>query len=116
MHKPKKIILCGGGTGGHIFPMLAIAEEFKKVNSDNQILFVGSSDRMEMEIVPKYNFPIYGLWISGIKRSSVLLNILFVGVPFILQNFLLHCTLIQDIQNFCFYRRNLINDLAIWIV
>ncbi len=89
MYKPKKIILCGGGTGGHIFPMLALAQEFKKVNSNNKILFVGSSDRMEMDIVPKYNFPIYGLWISGIKRSSILLNILFVGVPFILKNFLI---------------------------
>ena len=86
MHKPKKIILCGGGTGGHIFPMLAIAEEFKKVNSENKILFVGSNDRMEMEIIPKYDFPIYGLWISGIKRSSLILNILFLGIPFILKN------------------------------
>jgi len=86
MLKPKKIILCGGGTGGHIFPMLAIAEEFKKVNSENKILFVGSNDRMEMEIIPKYNFPIYGLWISGIKRSSLILNILFLGIPFILKN------------------------------
>ncbi|MEC7245263.1 MAG: undecaprenyldiphospho-muramoylpentapeptide beta-N-acetylglucosaminyltransferase [Bacteroidota bacterium] len=86
MHKPKKIILCGGGTGGHIFPMLAIAEEFKKVNSENKILFIGSNDRMEMKIIPKYNFPIYGLWISGIKRSSLILNILFLGIPFILKN------------------------------
>lgn len=86
MRKPKKIILCGGGTGGHIFPMLAIAEEFKKVNSENKILFVGSNDRMEMEIIPKYDFPIYGLWISGIKRSSLILNILFLGIPFILKN------------------------------
>lgn len=86
MHKPKKIILCGGGTGGHIFPMIAIAEEFKKVNSENKILFVGSNDRMEMKIIPKYDFPIYGLWISGIKRSSLILNILFVGIPFILKN------------------------------
>ena len=86
MHKPKKIILCGGGTGGHIFPMLAIAEEFKKVNPENKILFVGSNDRMEMEIIPKYDFPIYGLWISGIKRSSLILNILFLGIPFILKN------------------------------
>lgn len=86
MHKPKKIILCGGGTGGHIFPMLAIAEEFKKVNSENKILFIGSNDRMEMKIIPKYDFPIYGLWISGIKRSSLILNILFLGIPFILKN------------------------------
>lgn len=86
MHKPKKIILCGGGTGGHIFPMVAIAEEFKKVNSENKILFVGSNDRMEMKIIPKYDFPIYGLWISGIKRSSLILNILFLGIPFILKN------------------------------
>ena len=86
MHKPKKIILCGGGTGGHIFPMIAIAEEFKKVNSENKILFVGSNDRMEMKIIPKYDFPIYGLWISGIKRSSLILNILFFGIPFILKN------------------------------
>ena len=86
MHKPKKIILCGGGTGGHIFPMIAIAEEFKKVNSENKILFVGSNDRMEMKIIPKYDFPIYGLWISGIKRSSLILNILFLGIPFILKN------------------------------
>ncbi len=86
MHKPKKIILCGGGTGGHIFPMIAIAEEFKKVNSENKILFVGSNDRMEMKIIPKYDFPIYGLWISGIKRSSLILNILFLGIPFIFKN------------------------------
>ena len=86
MHKPKKIILCGGGTGGHIFPMIAIAEEFKKVNSENKILFIGSNDRMEMKIIPKYDFPIYGLWISGIKRSSLILNILFLGIPFILKN------------------------------
>ena len=86
IRKSKKIILCGGGTGGHIFPMIAIAEEFKKVNSENKILFVGSNDRMEMKIIPKYDFPIYGLWISGIKRSSLILNILFLGIPFILKN------------------------------
>lgn len=97
MRKPKKIILCGGGTGGHIFPMLAVAEEFKKVNSDNQILFVGSSDRMEMEIVPKYNFPIYGLWISGVKRTSFILNILFLGIPFLIKNFSLPIKLLFSI-------------------
>jgi len=90
MHKNKlKIILCGGGTGGHIFPMISIADEIKKRNSKNEILFVGSGDRMEMEIVPKYNYPIIGLWISGIRRSSFLLNILFLGIPFLIKNFFL---------------------------
>lgn len=86
MRDTKKIILCGGGTGGHIFPMLAIAKEFKKLNKNNKVLFVGSSDRMEMDIIPKYNFPIYGLWISGVKRSSFILNIIFFGLPFLLKN------------------------------
>ena len=84
MHRKNKIkvILCGGGTGGHIFPMISIANELKNENKENEILFVGSRDRMEMEIVPKHNFKIIGLWISGIKRSSILLNILFAGIPF----------------------------------
>ena len=82
MRDTKKIILCGGGTGGHIFPMLAIAKEFKKLNKNNKVLFVGSSDRMEMDIIPKYNFPIYGLWISGVKRSSFILNIIFLDYRF----------------------------------
>ena len=86
INKKIKIILCGGGTGGHIFPMLSIADEIKKQNNKSEILFVGSKDRMEMKIVPKYNYPIKGLWISGIKRSSFLLNVIFVGIPFILKN------------------------------
>ena len=89
LDKKIKVILCGGGTGGHIFPMISIADEIKKRNLKNEILFVGSSDGMEMEIVPKYNYPIIGLWISGIKRSSFLLNILFLGIPFLIKNFLL---------------------------
>ena len=89
LDKKIKVILCGGGTGGHIFPMISIADEIKKRNLKNEILFLGSSDRMEMEIVPKYNYPIIGLWISGIKRSSFLLNILFLGIPFLMKNFLL---------------------------
>ena len=92
-----KVILCGGGTGGHIFPMISVANEFKSENNENEILFVGSRDRMEMEIVPKHNFKIIGLWISGIKRSSFLLNILFAGIPFLLQNFLLPFKLLYSI-------------------
>ena len=87
--KKIKVILCGGGTGGHIFPMISVASQFRKVNKENEILFVGSSDRMEMEIVPKHNFPIKGLWISGLKRTPLLWNILFLGLPFIFKNFLL---------------------------
>ena len=86
INKKIKIILCGGGTGGHIFPMLSIADEIKKQNNKSEILFIGSKDRMEMQIVPKYNYPIKGLWISGIKRSSFLLNVIFIGIPFILKN------------------------------
>ena len=86
INKKIKVILCGGGTGGHIFPMLSIADEIKKQNNKSEILFVGSKDRMEMKIVPKYNYPIKGLWISGIKRSSFLLNVIFIGIPFILKN------------------------------
>ena len=99
MHRKNKIkvILCGGGTGGHIFPMISIANKLKNENKENEILFVGSRDRMEMEIVPKHNFKIIGLWISGIKRSSILLNILFAGIPFFLQNFLLPLKLLYSI-------------------
>ena len=85
INKKIKVILCGGGTGGHIFPMLSIADEIKKQNNKSEILFVGSKDRMEMKIVPKYNYPIKGLWISGINRSSFLLNVMFIGIPFILK-------------------------------
>ena len=87
--KKINIILCGGGTGGHIFPMIAIADELKSRNKQNNILFIGSKDRMEMEIVPKYNYKIIGLWISGIKRSSMILNILLLGIPFIFKNIFL---------------------------
>ena len=87
--KKINVILCGGGTGGHIFPMIAIADELKRRNKQNNILFVGSKDRMEMEIVPKYNYQIIGLWISGIKRSSMILNILLLGMPFIFKNIFL---------------------------
>ena len=87
--KKINVILCGGGTGGHIFPMIAIADELKRRNKQNNILFVGSRDRMEMEIVPKHNYQIIGLWISGIKRSSMILNILLIGIPFIFNNIFL---------------------------
>ena len=65
-----KIIIAGGGTGGHIFPAIAIANELKKINGENEILFVGANGKMEMEKVPQAGYKIKGLDIAGFNRSS----------------------------------------------
>ena len=72
-----KIILSGGGTGGHIYPAIAIANELKTRFPDAEFLFVGAQDRMEMEKVPQAGFEIKGLWISGIQRQLTLKNLSF---------------------------------------
>lgn len=72
-----KILLSGGGTGGHIFPAVAIAKALKKRLKDVDILFVGAKGRMEMEKVPQAGFPIKGLWISGLQRRLDLKNLAF---------------------------------------
>ena len=72
-----KIILSGGGTGGHIYPAIAIANELKSRFPDADFLFVGAKDRMEMEKVPKSGYDIEGLWISGIQRKLTLKNLSF---------------------------------------
>lgn len=73
-----KIIISGGGTGGHIFPAIACAQALeKKTNNAVEILFVGAKGRMEMEKVPLAGYPIRGLWISGLQRSLSLKNISF---------------------------------------
>ena len=71
----KKIIIAGGGTGGHIFPAVAIANALKKLSSDVQILFVGANGKMEMEKVPKEGYEIIGLDIAGMNRSNMLKNV-----------------------------------------
>ena len=71
------ILISGGGTGGHIYPAIAIANELKKRNADANFLFVGAQDRMEMEKVPQAGYNIKGLWISGIQRKLTLKNMLF---------------------------------------
>ncbi len=71
----KKIIIAGGGTGGHIFPAIAIANALKKKDSDTQIVFVGAKGKMEMEKVPQAGYPIRGLDIAGLNRSSLIKNI-----------------------------------------
>ncbi len=73
-----RVIISGGGTGGHIYPAIAVAQTLqKKLHNEVEFLFVGASDRMEMEKVPKAGFAIVGLWISGLQRSLSLKNILF---------------------------------------
>jgi UDP-N-acetylglucosamine--N-acetylmuramyl-(pentapeptide) pyrophosphoryl-undecaprenol N-acetylglucosamine transferase len=73
----KKIIISGGGTGGHIFPAVAIADALKQRLDDPDILFIGAKGRMEMEKVPAAGYPIKGLWISGIQRRVTLKNLSF---------------------------------------
>ncbi|MFK8009811.1 MAG: undecaprenyldiphospho-muramoylpentapeptide beta-N-acetylglucosaminyltransferase [Saprospiraceae bacterium] len=72
-----KVIISGGGTGGHVFPAIAIANEFKRQRPDVDILFVGAKGKLEMEKVPKAGFPIKGLWISGFHRKLTLRNLMF---------------------------------------
>ncbi len=72
-----KIIISGGGTGGHIYPAIAIADALKKRDPLIDILFVGARGRMEMEKVPAAGYPIEGLWISGLQRKLTLSNLMF---------------------------------------
>lgn len=72
-----KFILSGGGTGGHIYPAIAIANELKEMYPDAEFLFVGAKDRMEMEKVPQAGYKIEGLWISGFQRKLTFKNMLF---------------------------------------
>lgn len=75
--KNLRIIISGGGTGGHIYPAIAIADELKRLFPTVDILFVGAKDRMEMQKVPNAGYPIKGLWITGIQRKLTLKNMLF---------------------------------------
>ncbi len=72
-----KVIISGGGTGGHIFPALAIAHALKKIHPETEILFVGAEGKMEMEKVPAAGYEIIGLPIAGIKRSLSIDNLFF---------------------------------------
>ncbi|PKH49313.1 undecaprenyldiphospho-muramoylpentapeptide beta-N-acetylglucosaminyltransferase [Tenacibaculum sp. Bg11-29] len=77
MKQSINIIISGGGTGGHIYPAIAIANEVKLRYPEANILFVGASDKMEMEKVPQAGYDIKGLWISGIQRKLTFNNLLF---------------------------------------
>lgn len=72
-----KFIISGGGTGGHVFPAIAIADALRRKQADAEFLFVGALGKMEMERVPQAGYPIQGLWISGFHRELTLRNLLF---------------------------------------
>jgi len=72
-----KFIISGGGTGGHIYPAIAIANELKSRFSESEFLFVGASDKMEMQKIPQAGYNIEGLWIAGLQRKLTLQNMMF---------------------------------------
>ena len=75
--EPPRIIISGGGTGGHVYPAIAIANEIKRHVPNAEILFVGAKGKLEMEKVPQAGYPIEGLWISGFQRKMTLRNLMF---------------------------------------
>ena len=78
-----RVIISGGGTGGHIFPAIAIANRLREVNPDSEILFVGADGKMEMEKVPAAGYRIIGLPIVGLQRRLTVKNLLnAMAVPF----------------------------------
>ena len=77
MKEQLKVIISGGGTGGHIYPAISIANEIKRRYPEAEILFVGAKDRMEMQKVPQAGYKIEGLWITGIERKLSLKNLSF---------------------------------------
>ncbi len=72
-----RILIAAGGTGGHVYPAIAIADAIKNENADSEILFVGTKDHMEWKAVPKAGYKIKSVWISGFHRRFTLKNILF---------------------------------------
>ena len=95
-----KVIISGGGTGGHIYPAIAIAKKILEISKDSEILFVGAKGRMEMEKVPEEGFEIVGLNVVGIQRSmsinAILKNLKF---PFLLLKSFNHARkIIKDFQ------------------
>lgn len=89
----KRIIIAGGGTGGHIFPAIAIANAIKQLQPGTELLFVGAKGKMEMEKIPQAGYEIEGIDIAGFNRSSLLKN---VSLPFkLLRSFSQVNTIIQ---------------------
>ncbi len=82
-YRQLRILISGGGTGGHIFPAISIADEMRRLNPDSEILFVGAEGKMEMEKVPAAGYRIVGLPISGLQRKLSLRNMVHnLALPF----------------------------------
>jgi len=93
---PIKVVISGGGTGGHIFPAIAIANELKRRHADAEILFVGANGRMEMEKVPLAGYNIIGLPISGLQRKITLANL---ALPFkLIKSILMARKIVKDFK------------------
>lgn len=95
METAKRIIISGGGTGGHIFPAIAIANALRQIDSRTEILFVGALGKMEMDKVPAAGYQIIGLDIKGFQRNNLLKNL---ALPFKVLKSVLHASTI--IKNF----------------
>ena len=78
-YKELRVIISGGGTGGHIFPAVSIANKLKELNPQTEILFVGADGRMEMDKVPAAGYRIIGLPVAGLQRKLTLSNL---ALPF----------------------------------
>ncbi len=76
MRKPR-ILIAAGGTGGHVYPAIAIADALREINRNSEILFVGTKNRMEWNAVPKAGYDIKNIWISGLHRRMTVKNLLF---------------------------------------
>jgi len=72
-----RVLISGGGTGGHVYPAIAIANAIKDKDPSAEILFVGAKGKLEMEKVPAAGYPIKGLWISGLQRKLSARNLSF---------------------------------------
>lgn len=91
-----RFILSGGGTGGHIYPAIAIAKELEVRYPDAKFLFVGAKDKMEMEKIPQAGYEIKGLWISGLQRKFTFKNLMF---PFkLIHSLIVSRSIIKDFK------------------
>ncbi len=75
--KNYRFLFAGGGTGGHLFPAIAVAEQIKMMNPDAEILFVGTKDKIEGKVIPKLGYKFKSIWIKGFSRKFTLENLLF---------------------------------------